>query len=262
MQKFKSKLKFVFFLIIFHIISINSELSSYTLSLIKNTTNEQIFKNYLKYDNENYTDVLYNEFIIGPNSTEIPYYKINVFWFTNLTIGYFLEGTFCGVAQTKVYNTYTFSDIILCRSEQALLRCDDYHMKIDNLNEISSEILDNFDPILDVRSGGSDDLLNYNAYNPNFDTSSISPYKSLFKMSFINAFESDDTNYDLNFGLENNITVFIGNFYTISSETGNKKVGYKILRAITENMTNLILNQFRVKINSMLITLIFVLIIL
>ena len=81
-------------------------------------------------------------------------------------------------------------------------------------------------------------------------------------MSFINAFESDDTNYDLNFGLENNITVFIGNFYTISSETRNKKVVYKILRAITGNMTNLILNQFRLKINLMLITLIFVFIIL
>src|SRR5690349_9113394 len=74
--------------------------------------NNFTFKNYLKYDDANNTEIIFAQLTffennpINQNILNVNHYSLSVFWYNNFTSSYFTNGLFYGVGQTKRFANY------------------------------------------------------------------------------------------------------------------------------------------------------------
>lgn len=226
-------------LFVINVFGANSNTSIYSDEFIA-ANNNVSFKNYFEYDNTNYTDILFVEFTYDNNNT-LPYFKISVYWFTNLTSSDFPHGLFYGIANTNIsQSSELFSDIVICKIFSVQSRCDDYFM-ISNGSSIENDFKTSFNPILDYKMvNGSDDLLAYSANSP--ITSNVSPFSSLLKFNTILPIYMEDNLYDINMNFRNNLTIFFGQLVPSNSEGKSyyDNQSFDILRIYSKNYSEIV----------------------
>lgn len=199
--------------------------------------NDQIpLKFYLKEDLQNFTELLYLEFLLKSEFNEtqkyLSSYTIKINWFTNLTTDYFENGLFYGLGQVKINEKNNlFFDLSICKVFNIINRCDDYNLITDISNPlvysdfyinntlnssyinyfIEKKIQESFNPTLDTLNiNGTDDLFNYQTYS--LITDNINDFKSQIRFRIsLPMYVKDRFNLDLD--ISNYIVFFFGTFY-------------------------------------------------
>lgn len=238
--------------------TVTSVYSNSDSDYLKKTNNNKFKKSYFKYDDKSINDTIYVEIIYKDNTTNLINSNIlfSISWFLNKEVIFDKDqGFFYGISQTNYINKRMFSDVILCRvkSVNLLYRCDDYYVLHENTeNDIESNFINFFDPILDYKEqNGEDNILFYNSND--IIKENIYPYKSLIKFSIALPLYSSNKLQDLDFDFNNNLTIFYGNITT--TDNHDSKLKYNILSIVSKNYSDIYktVAQFHLSIDYLII---------
>ena len=109
----QSNIKTILFFTFLNFSLIHSNISYYTEESLQNFTTSQLFQNYFIFDNINNTNILYTDYVFSYQQSNIDYYKLSMLWFTDVSEDEFTYGAFFVIGQTKLYDNFTFSYLII-----------------------------------------------------------------------------------------------------------------------------------------------------
>jgi hypothetical protein len=195
-------------------------------------------KLYKKYIIDNENEMLFSEIILRYDGNNITsHYSINTYWFFNLTKTEIVNlGYFFGLGQTRKEKNGTISDFKLCKYVSPTVKCEDYSFN-GNLDNIETDILENFKPILDSVNNGTDDIYSYSFGD--VITNGIENFNSLIECKMtLPIFKADI--YDLELNSSDNLTFVVGSLNNI--ESYKRFSGFKVLKVATQKIDQFIVN--------------------
>lgn len=160
-----------------------------------------------------YYDDWETDFTINSSKFLNSFASYKIYWFLRTTTEYLGNFYFYGFAVSKQINGQIQHDLYICKMIQIyqLNKCNDYSM-VSAVNQVdfnASKIFleETFNPVLDTSNNGEDSIINSKLFD--LITTNIYQYSTLLRLEIKTYYYSLEQ-YDLQFELNNTLTVFYG----------------------------------------------------